>query len=102
MPRPPVGRRPRSRGEGMTAKIVGGATGARTPDLLHAMQALFQLSYSPAVERQYSSGPGSIRRAGRVGQGGSTGRSAGAGVRTTSGSISTCLLYTSPSPRDGL
>jgi hypothetical protein len=26
----------------------GGARGARTPDLLHAMQALFQLSYGPA------------------------------------------------------
>ena len=53
----------------MTAKIVGGATGARTPDLLHAMQALFQLSYSPAVKRQYSSGPGSIRRAVSGGRG---------------------------------
>ena len=29
----------------------GGATGTRTPDLLHAMQALFQLSYSPARRR---------------------------------------------------
>ena len=27
----------------------GGATGARTPDLLHAMQMLFQLSYRPAA-----------------------------------------------------
>ena len=27
---------------------VGGATGARTPDLLHAMQMLSQLSYRPA------------------------------------------------------
>ena len=27
---------------------AGGARGARTPDLLHAMQALFQLSYGPA------------------------------------------------------
>ena len=26
-----------------------GATGIRTPDLLHAMQALYQLSYSPGV-----------------------------------------------------
>jgi hypothetical protein len=46
----------------MMAKMDGGATGIRTPDLLHAMQALCQLSYSPAVEGQYSSGPGSIRR----------------------------------------
>src|ERR1700681_1365620 len=28
--------------------LDGGARGARTPDLLHAMQALFQLSYGPA------------------------------------------------------
>ena len=27
---------------------LGGATGIRTPDLLHAMQALYQLSYSPS------------------------------------------------------
>ncbi len=27
----------------------GGATGIRTPDLLHAMQALYQLSYSPSA-----------------------------------------------------
>jgi hypothetical protein len=26
---------------------VGGAKGSRTPDLLHAMQALYQLSYGP-------------------------------------------------------
>src|SRR6266702_3972140 len=28
---------------------LGGATGIRTPDLLHAMQALYQLSYSPSA-----------------------------------------------------
>jgi len=28
---------------------LSGAEGARTPDLLHAMQALSQLSYSPAA-----------------------------------------------------
>ena len=28
----------------------GGATGTRTPDLLHAMQMLFQLSYRPAAD----------------------------------------------------
>jgi hypothetical protein len=27
--------------------IFGGAKGSRTPDLLHAMQALYQLSYGP-------------------------------------------------------
>ena len=27
---------------------MSGATGIRTPDLLHAMQALYQLSYSPS------------------------------------------------------
>ena len=30
---------------------VGGATGARTPDLLHAMQMLSQLSYRPEPPR---------------------------------------------------
>jgi hypothetical protein len=30
----------------------GGATGIRTLDLLHAMQALFQLSYSPTIHAQ--------------------------------------------------
>ena len=29
--------------------LPGGATGIRTPDLLHAMQALYQLSYSPSA-----------------------------------------------------
>ena len=28
-----------------------GAMGIRTPDLLHAMQALYQLSYSPKTRR---------------------------------------------------
>jgi hypothetical protein len=31
---------------------TGGATGARTPDLLHAMQMLSQLSYRPVCERE--------------------------------------------------
>jgi hypothetical protein len=31
---------------------IGGAKGARTPDLLNAIQTLFQLSYSPAPERE--------------------------------------------------
>src|SRR5664280_362493 len=31
--------------------MIGGATGTRTLDLLHAMQALFQLSYSPTRRR---------------------------------------------------
>ena len=30
--------------------VIGGATGARTPDLLHAMQMLFQLSYRPKFD----------------------------------------------------
>ena len=30
---------------------VGGATGARTPDLLHAMQMLSQLSYRPEAAK---------------------------------------------------
>ena len=31
---------------------LGGAEGTRTPDFLHAMQALFQLSYSPECHHQ--------------------------------------------------
>jgi hypothetical protein len=34
--------------EALTTGVSSGARGARTPDLLHAMQALFQLSYGPA------------------------------------------------------
>ena len=30
-------------------KLIGGAKRARTADLLHAMQALSQLSYSPVL-----------------------------------------------------
>src|SRR5215210_3588829 len=36
--------------------MSGGATGTRTPDLLHAMQTLSQLSYGPEPEREYTSG----------------------------------------------
>ena len=39
----------------------GGATGTRTLDLLHAMQALFQLSYSPTRPRMLHE-PGRIAR----------------------------------------
>jgi len=31
--------------------VLGGAKGIRTLDLLHAMQALYQLSYSPEAAR---------------------------------------------------
>ena len=31
---------------------IGGAEGARTPDLMHAMHALSQLSYSPTFHRE--------------------------------------------------
>ena len=33
---------------------LGGAKGTRTPGLLHAMQALYQLSYSPAYAAELS------------------------------------------------
>src|SRR5450759_2289285 len=36
---------------GCVREGFGGATGTRTLDLLHAMQALFQLSYSPTRTR---------------------------------------------------
>src|SRR4051794_38861896 len=35
----------------------GGAEGNRTPDLFHAMEALYQLSYSPAKHGDPTSGP---------------------------------------------
>jgi hypothetical protein len=33
------------------ARVISGAKESRTPDLLSAIQALYQLSYSPAVTR---------------------------------------------------
>lgn len=51
---PPHGRGGRVCGTGQGA---GGATGVRTPDLLNAIQTLFQLSYSPIrPEAEYSAG----------------------------------------------
>jgi hypothetical protein len=38
---------PTSSEAGATELVDSGAEGARTPDLRHAMAALFQLSYSP-------------------------------------------------------
>ena len=35
----------------------GGAKGSRTPDLLHAMQALSQLSYGPGTRTGFSPVP---------------------------------------------
>ncbi len=35
----------------MLLKVFGGGTRDRTADLLHAMQALSQLSYTPTEER---------------------------------------------------
>ncbi len=32
----------------------GGAKGSRTPDLLNAIQALYQLSYGPGIEQQFT------------------------------------------------
>ncbi len=37
----------------MSSLCDGGATGARTPDLLHAMQMLSQLSYRPVIGREF-------------------------------------------------
>jgi hypothetical protein len=37
----------------LTSNVFGGARRDRTADLLHAMQALSQLSYSPTVARLY-------------------------------------------------
>ena len=41
--------RRRPRRVGRQARRIGGAKGDRTPDLLHAMQALSQLSYGPGA-----------------------------------------------------
>jgi hypothetical protein len=38
---------------GLSSYVFGGARRDRTADLLHAMQALSQLSYSPTVARLY-------------------------------------------------
>ena len=35
----------------MVLYYIGGADRARTDDLLHAMQALFQLSYGPVYQK---------------------------------------------------
>ena len=43
-------RRPACGHGGAAAIPLGGGKGVRTPDLLHAMQALSQLSYTPEVE----------------------------------------------------
>ena len=54
-PRPPAHPRtdePQAAGLGFR----GGAEGNRTPDLFHAMEALYQLSYSPVRTRQVSCG----------------------------------------------
>lgn len=36
-----------------TKSTIGGAKEDRTPDLLHAMQALSQLSYGPVADSDY-------------------------------------------------
>ena len=42
-------------------KKLGGARRDRTADLLHAMQALSQLSYGPALGKRQTLRPGSVR-----------------------------------------
>jgi hypothetical protein len=44
-----------------TFAYLGGATGIRTPDLLNAIQTLFQLSYSPVPMAEYSTGAPLLR-----------------------------------------
>src|SRR6476469_5377342 len=60
-----------ARGEGSAVSSrVGGATGTRTPDPLHAMQVLFQLSYSPTgcgVYQRPPLGPGCATEGFRAG-----------------------------------
>ena len=47
----------------MGTREIGGARRDRTDDLLHAMQALSQLSYDPTVSRQTKKHFGSGKRA---------------------------------------
>ena len=46
--------------------LDGGPKGIRTPDLLAASQALYQLSYGPGREAVYRVGGGSLRQVARL------------------------------------
>ena len=63
----------------------GGAEEDRTPDLLNANQALSQLSYGPIPDDRAMVGQGGLEP-----------------PTPRLSSVCSCLLYTSPSPRDGL
>jgi hypothetical protein len=65
---------------GLGGRKFGGAKGARTPDLLNAIQTLFQLSYSPMPDAKDSTDRARIdRRTPRIDPGSA---SADAGVAT--------------------
>jgi hypothetical protein len=76
--------------------FIGGAERDRTVDLLNAIQALSQLSYSPTLGRQFSKANalvgvnrGSCRVARRVGAGqdGAEGKTQGAVKESQAGSL---------------
>ena len=70
-----------ARPQGQAQEIPGGAEGSRTPDLLIANEALYQLSYGPLSEREergkYGGGSPAVKRKSRAGAPRSRARLAG-------------------------